>query len=192
VEFLDLADDVLCGVSRSPLEWGSKAALLVARTVQPCIPSQSTSMSKPYYRIILIVLTVACGVCALVTAPIALLTAAMAFDAPDSDYQTVGVDRVLRDPVDPAVVRHRCCCWMGSLPPGVAANVSGACGDTARRRDVRLAAPPARLIARGLGAVRGRTCPPGLGGSAKADASGTRDSCTSPLRATSPHYARLP
>jgi hypothetical protein len=44
-------------------------------------------MSKPYYRIILIVLTVACGACALVTAPIALLTAAMAFDAPDSDYQ---------------------------------------------------------------------------------------------------------
>jgi hypothetical protein len=44
-------------------------------------------MSKPYYRIILIVLTVACGACALVTAPIALLAAAMAFDAPGSDYQ---------------------------------------------------------------------------------------------------------
>ena len=110
------------------------------------IPSQSTSMSKPYYRIILIVLTVACGVCALVTAPIALLTAAMAFDAPDSDYQTVGVDRVLRDPVDPAVVRHRCCCWMGSLPPGLATNVFGARVHAARRRDARLAAPPARLI----------------------------------------------
>ena len=44
-------------------------------------------MSKPYCRVILILLTVACGVCAVVTAPIALLTAAMAFDAPDSDYQ---------------------------------------------------------------------------------------------------------
>ncbi|MFZ1094811.1 MAG: hypothetical protein WAN75_37295 [Xanthobacteraceae bacterium] len=42
------------------------------------------SMSKPYYRVILILLTVACGVCALVTAPIALLTATMAFDTPDS------------------------------------------------------------------------------------------------------------
>ena len=41
-------------------------------------------MSKPYYRVILILLTVACGVCALVTAPIALLTATMAFDTPDS------------------------------------------------------------------------------------------------------------
>jgi hypothetical protein len=151
VEFLDLADDVLCGVSRSPLEWGSKAALLVARTVQPCIPSQSTSMSKPYYRIILIVLTVACGVCALVTAPIALLTAAMAFDAPDSDYQTVGVDRVLRDPVDPAVVRHRCCCWMGFLPSGLAANVTGARCNAARRRDARLAASTGHL----RGAVSG-------------------------------------
>ena len=50
--------------------------------------SQATaSMSKPYCRVILILLTVACGVCAVVTAPIALLTAAMAFDAPDSDYQ---------------------------------------------------------------------------------------------------------
>jgi hypothetical protein len=47
--------------------------------------SQATaSMSKPYCRVILILLTVACAV---VTAPIALLTAAMAFDAPDSDYQ---------------------------------------------------------------------------------------------------------
>jgi hypothetical protein len=34
-----------------------------------------------------IVLTVACGVGALVTAPIVLLTAAMAFDAPGSEYQ---------------------------------------------------------------------------------------------------------
>ena len=50
--------------------------------------SQATaSMSKLYCRVILILLTVACGVCAVVTAPIALLTAAMAFDAPDSDYQ---------------------------------------------------------------------------------------------------------
>jgi hypothetical protein len=65
-------------------------------------------MSKPYYRVILILLTVACGVCALVTAPIALLTAAMAFDAPDSELSAVGVDRVLRDPVDPAVVRLWC------------------------------------------------------------------------------------
>ena len=113
--------------------------------------SQATaSMSKPYCRVILILLTVACGVCAVVTAPIALLTAAMAFDAPDSDYQTVGVDRVLRDPVDPAVVRHRCCCWMGSLPPRLAANVSGARGNTARRRDARLAAAPVRLIGDGL------------------------------------------
>ena len=88
MEFLDLADAVVCGVSRSPLEWGSKAALLVNPAVQPYIPSQSTaSMSKPYCRLILILLTVACGVCALVTAPIAVLTAAMAFDAPDSDYQ---------------------------------------------------------------------------------------------------------
>jgi hypothetical protein len=44
-------------------------------------------MPKHYYRIILILLTVACGVGALVTAPIALLTAAMAFDAPESEYQ---------------------------------------------------------------------------------------------------------
>jgi hypothetical protein len=108
-------------------------------------------MSKPYYRIILIVLTVACGVCALVTAPIALLTAAMAFDAPDSDYQTVGVDRVLRDPVDPAVVRHGCCCWMGFLPSGLAANVTGARCNAARRRDARLAASTGHL----RGAVSG-------------------------------------
>jgi hypothetical protein len=44
-------------------------------------------MPKHYYRIILIVLTVACGLGALVTAPIALLPAAMGFDAPDSGYQ---------------------------------------------------------------------------------------------------------
>jgi hypothetical protein len=44
-------------------------------------------MSKPYCRVILILLTVACGVCAVVTAPIALLTAAMAFDAPGSEQQ---------------------------------------------------------------------------------------------------------
>jgi hypothetical protein len=151
VEFLDLADAVVCGGSRSPLEWGGRRLLLlVKRAVQPYIPSQSTaSMSKPYCRLILIVLTVACGVCALVTAPIALLTAAMAFDAPDSDYQ-LWAWIVFFVPVDPAVVRHRCCCWMGSLSPGVAANVSGACGNTARRRDVRLATPPARLVGEGL------------------------------------------
>jgi hypothetical protein len=44
-------------------------------------------MSKPYYRIIRIVLTVACGVCALVTMPIALLTATRAFDTPDSSRE---------------------------------------------------------------------------------------------------------
>src|SRR5437588_4690210 len=44
-------------------------------------------MPKHYYRIILIVLTVACGLGAIITAPIALLTAAMGFDAPDSGYQ---------------------------------------------------------------------------------------------------------
>ena len=44
-------------------------------------------MPKHYYRIILIVLTVASGLGAIITAPIALLTAAMAFDAPDSGYQ---------------------------------------------------------------------------------------------------------
>jgi hypothetical protein len=42
---------------------------------------------KQYYRIILIVLTVVCAVGAVVTALIALLTAAMAFDAPDTGYQ---------------------------------------------------------------------------------------------------------
>jgi hypothetical protein len=45
------------------------------------------AMPKRYYRIILIVLTVACGLSALVTAPIVLLTAAMGFDAPGSEYQ---------------------------------------------------------------------------------------------------------
>jgi len=44
-------------------------------------------MRKQHYRIILIVLTAACGLCAALTAPIALLTAAMAFDSPDSQYQ---------------------------------------------------------------------------------------------------------
>ena len=39
-------------------------------------------MSKPYYRVILILLTVACAVCALVTTPIALLTTTWAFDTP--------------------------------------------------------------------------------------------------------------
>jgi hypothetical protein len=43
-------------------------------------------MPKHYYRIILIVLTVACGLGAIIAAPIALLTAAMGF-APDSGYQ---------------------------------------------------------------------------------------------------------
>ena len=41
-------------------------------------------MPKHYYKIILIVLTVACGVCALVTMPIALLTATWPFDTPES------------------------------------------------------------------------------------------------------------
>jgi hypothetical protein len=45
------------------------------------------SMPKRCYRTILIVLTVACGLGALVTAPIVLLTAAMGFDAPGSEYQ---------------------------------------------------------------------------------------------------------
>ena len=45
------------------------------------------AMPKRYYRTILIVLTVACGLSALVTAPIVLLTAAMGFDAPGSEYQ---------------------------------------------------------------------------------------------------------
>ncbi len=45
-------------------------------------------MSKQHYRIILILLTVAGAVGALVTAPISLLTAGMAFDAPGSEYQT--------------------------------------------------------------------------------------------------------
>jgi hypothetical protein len=44
-------------------------------------------MCKRYYRTILIVLTVACGLSALVTAPIVLLTAAMGFDGPESKYQ---------------------------------------------------------------------------------------------------------
>jgi hypothetical protein len=44
-------------------------------------------MCKRYYRTILIVLTVACGLSALVTAPIVLLTAAMGFDGPESEYQ---------------------------------------------------------------------------------------------------------
>jgi uncharacterized membrane protein SpoIIM required for sporulation len=56
---------------------------------QPYIWSRpETAMSKQYYRIILILLTVACALGALVTAPIALLTAGMAFDAPGSEYQT--------------------------------------------------------------------------------------------------------
>jgi hypothetical protein len=45
---------------------------------------------------------------------------------------------------------------MGSLPSGLAANVSGARCNAARRRDARLAAPPAHLIGEGLRAVRGR------------------------------------
>ena len=45
------------------------------------------SMPKRCYRTILIVLTVACGLGALVTAPTVLLTAAMGFDAPGSEYQ---------------------------------------------------------------------------------------------------------
>ncbi len=44
-------------------------------------------MPKRYYRTILIVLTVACGLSALVTAPIVLLTAAMGFDAPGNENQ---------------------------------------------------------------------------------------------------------
>lgn len=45
-----------------------------------------TSMPKRY-RIILILLTVACGVCALVTMPIALLTAAWPFDGPGREHE---------------------------------------------------------------------------------------------------------
>ena len=43
-------------------------------------------MPKLYYRIILIVLTVACGMGAVVTTPFAMF-AAMAFDAPGSEHQ---------------------------------------------------------------------------------------------------------
>ena len=65
-----------------------KAALLVDGRDSPTSRhSRVRSMPKHYYRIILIVLTVASGLGAIITAPIALLTAAMAFDAPDSDYQ---------------------------------------------------------------------------------------------------------
>jgi hypothetical protein len=39
------------------------------------------------YRTMLIVLTAACAVCAAVTAPIALMTAVMAFDAPGSEQK---------------------------------------------------------------------------------------------------------
>src|SRR4051794_11406684 len=44
-------------------------------------------MPKHCYRIILIVLTIACGVCDLVTMPIAVLTATMAFYTPGSDSE---------------------------------------------------------------------------------------------------------
>jgi hypothetical protein len=43
-------------------------------------------MPKHYYRTVLILLTVACGLAAVVTMPFALF-AAMAFDAPGSEYQ---------------------------------------------------------------------------------------------------------
>ena len=43
-------------------------------------------MPKLYYRIILIALTVACGMGAVVTTPFAMF-AAMAFDAPGSEHQ---------------------------------------------------------------------------------------------------------
>ena len=46
----------------------------------------SAFMPKLYYRIILIVLTVACGMGAVVTTPFAMF-AAMAFDAPGSEHQ---------------------------------------------------------------------------------------------------------
>ena len=43
-------------------------------------------MRKHCYRVVLILLTVACGVGAVVTIPIALF-AAMAFDGPGSEHQ---------------------------------------------------------------------------------------------------------
>jgi hypothetical protein len=43
-------------------------------------------MPKHYYRIILVVLTIACGMGAVVTVPFAMF-AAMAFDAPGSEHQ---------------------------------------------------------------------------------------------------------
>ena len=43
-------------------------------------------MPKHYYRIILVVLTIACGIGAVVTVPFAMF-AAMAFDAPGSEHQ---------------------------------------------------------------------------------------------------------
>src|SRR5438309_103585 len=39
------------------------------------------------YRTILVVLTVACGLCAAVMAPLAVMTAVMAFDAPGSEQK---------------------------------------------------------------------------------------------------------
>jgi hypothetical protein len=44
-------------------------------------------MPRRYYRTTLIILTVACGLSALVTAPIVLPTAALRFDGPGSEYQ---------------------------------------------------------------------------------------------------------
>jgi hypothetical protein len=41
---------------------------------------------RAIYRIILIVLTAACAVGACITAPLALMTAVMAFDAPGSEH----------------------------------------------------------------------------------------------------------
>ena len=44
-------------------------------------------MSKQHYRTILILLTIACGVGAVVTAIFVMLTAPMAFDAPEGKHQ---------------------------------------------------------------------------------------------------------
>jgi hypothetical protein len=61
--------------------------LLVEAARQSYISSyHSAFMPKLYYRIILIVLTVACGMGAVVTTPFAMF-AAMAFDAPGSEHQ---------------------------------------------------------------------------------------------------------
>ena len=77
-------------------------------------------MSKPHYRVILILLTVACAVCALVTTPIALLTATWAFDTPESYGEVwawVGFFVILSIPFWFIIGAHRlgglCTCTVG-------------------------------------------------------------------------------